>query len=624
MMICQAKPRSAHVARGRAVWTRALAPMFSVMVASCGGDKVSVRPDHGVWGDAGIGGESAEGGSSGPTLIPNNGHLSVTVDDAGGMPADTSPPPPDPGNVVLKPGNVPADVVDQFAAGTAIADEPATALVYPSPETMFPPDLGRILFQWKAPAKNLFRLHFRFPKNTLDVYTDGAHEVCTQAALGAKCWESSKDDLTRDFMFEAGSTFTLQISRLDPGDPTKVHQSPEHVFHLAPSPALGVVYYWSTTQKGVRRATLDGRGASDYLTPWTGLTGTQAATLPQSEQDARCTACHTVSRSGKKMSVSLQGDQLGIVQVTDAVPPPFSYASLSSGVYGKDPTVGASWVTFNHDETKIISAANGILTIRDISVEHRAPGIGTISLSGPSGAFLGSMPDWAPDDQRIVFTATQSDLPTASKARHIRGSSIGWMKAQGDNFGELEILAASKGILRADCIDNASPAGPGRESYANPMFSPDSKWLVFSRGDCESERDPSAELLLMEARSGAAMNHLVRANTVVGGLALSNLTNGMPTWGPRIDGGIAWIAFTTTRDYGLVIAPSSALLQKIGYPVRQLWVAAIDLSKLASGQDPSYPAFRIPSQDYDENNHRPFWTRDVLPPNFIRKDEIVK
>jgi len=65
-------------------------------------------------------------------------------------------------------------------------------------------------------------------------------------------------------------------------------------------------------------------------------------------------------------------------------------------------------------------------------------------------------------------------------------------------------------------------------------------------------------------------------------------------------------------------------LQKIGYPVRQLWVAAIDLSKLASGQDPSYPAFRIPSQDYDENNHRPFWTRDVLPPNFIRKDEIVK
>jgi len=53
--------------------------------------------------------------------------------------------------------------------------------------------------------------------------------------------------------------------------------------------------------------------------------------------------------------------------------------------------------------------------------------------------------------------------------------------------------------------------------------------------------------------------------------------------------------------------------------VRQLWVAAIDLSKASSG-DPSYPAFRLPAQDLTENNHRPFWTVDVLPPDWKPPD----
>jgi hypothetical protein len=53
-----------------------------------------------------------------------------------------------------------------------------------------------------------------------------------------------------------------------------------------------------------------------------------------------------------------------------------------------------------------------------------------------------------------------------------------------------------------------------------------------------------------------------------------------------------------------------------GPPMRQLWVAAVDLSKVGQG-DPSYPAFRLPAQDLTENNHRPFWAIDVLPPDWM-------
>src|SRR5262249_34746462 len=242
--------------------------------------------------------------------------ISVNLDARGGTPEGGRVPPPNPGPVVITQGAVPTDVAQRFASAVGTIDANGPELVYPTPETMFPPDLGRILFQWTAKAGQMFHVHFGFPKNPLDVYTDGSHATCLEAGLHAQCWESSLQDLARDFAYEAGSSFTLQIGVLDPSDPTKAHLSREYAFHVAPYPALGVIYYWSTTAKGVRRATLDGRGASDYLTPSTGLTAAQGAALTPSDQQARCVACHTLSRSGKKLSISLQGDQLGVAQIT--------------------------------------------------------------------------------------------------------------------------------------------------------------------------------------------------------------------------------------------------------------------------------------------------------------------
>jgi hypothetical protein len=140
------------------------------------------------------------------------------------------------------------------------------------------------------------------------------------------------------------------------------------------------------------------------------------------------------------------------------------------------------------------------------------------------------------------------------------------------------------------------------------MFSPDSRWLAFSRGDCESEADASAEIFLAPAARNATLVSLTRANTRVGGQTLARLQNGMPTWAPSRDPAIGWVAFTSTRDYGVVLRQGSA----IGAGQRQLWIAAIDFTRIGNG-DPSYPAFRLPAQDLAENNHRPFWTVDVLP-----------
>lgn len=588
--------------------------------------------------DAGGGGATVGSAGGFPAVSGSSNFIPIdaSLGDGGNGDEDAGPQPVDPGTAPTIGADVPASVVDQFGNARPVMDGQSPTLVYPTPETMFPPDIKGLLFQWQAPAGSVFRLHFGFALRSFDVFSSGADDSCKSAGLGASCWKSFAE-LSAHFLFEPGSTFTLQIAALDAQDPTKAHESPPYTFHLGPESALGAIYYWSTTLKGVRRGSLEDGTTADYLTPTTGLTDAEAAALTPDQVAARCVACHTLSRGGKHMSVALPGDQLGLVGITDASPPPFTYASLSSGAWNnRDPVVGASWVAFSPDENRIIAASQGNLSVHDVSMPNRAPLIGGgIELPAPGGVqYFGSMPDWAPDGKHIVFTATAGNIKSSALARHIRGSSIAWMSAttaDPNSFENFEILAPSAGPNPSACTDldtpdNVSTLGAGAESYANPMFSPDSQWLLYSRANCETERDPSAEIILTAAASKASPNHLLRANSSVGSATLQNLTNSMPTWGPRISSSgphIAWVAFSSTRDFGLVLAPGTQILHLNSYPVRQLWIAAIDLDKAASGADPSYPAFRLPAQDYDENNHRPFWIHDALT-HFTHIDPVIK
>ena len=87
------------------------------------------------------------------------------------------------------------------------------------------------------------------------------------------------------------------------------------------------------------------------------------------------------------------------------------------------------------------------------------------------------------------------------------------------------------------------------------------------------------------------------------------MQNTMPTWAPTSADGIEWIAFTSTRDYGTILATGSTFGEKHD----QLWIAAVDMSKLGLG-DASFPAFRVPFVELTENSHRPFWAEDAFIP----------
>lgn len=523
-------------------------------------------------------GNSPRADASADTGVPSpfDSGLSEVPPFNGNSNTDAGAVKPPLGNRVVMHGSLPGGVADVFG-GAAISTAQGPALVYPTPDTMFPPNIAKILFQWTDPAGNAFRMRFSVGQTTLDVYTDGTDPTCAKAATGGRCWESASDTLMPYLEGAAGGKIDLQITSIDAAAPTTARQSATYSFRVSRNPVPGAIYYWSTTAQGIRKGTLDGRDAADYLTP-PGAKG-------------QCVACHTLSRSGKRLSVALPGDLLGLADVVMA-PPPLTFGPSSQGFPGQN--IQASWATFSPDESKIVVAGQGTLTLRDAAT---AVAIGP-PIALPPG-MTGSMPDWAPDGKHLVFAASMG-APTARLARHLQGSSIAWLSVNGTSFSGLEVIAPSKGVVSTTCV--------GQESFANPMFSPDSRWLAFSRGDCESEADPSAEIVLAAAAPNAALVSLTRANTRVAGQTLARLQNGMPTWAPSRDPDIGWVAFTSTRDYGVVLKQGSAH----GAGQRQLWIAAIDFSQIGKG-DPSFPAFRLPAQDLTENNHRPFWTVDVLP-----------
>jgi hypothetical protein len=178
-----------------------------------------------------------------------------------------------------------------------------------------------------------------------------------------------------------------------------------------------------------------------------------------------------------------------------------------------------------------------------------------------------------------------------AKGRKAAASSIAQITANGDQFGMPEVIVAASG-----------------DTNSWPMFDPSSQWIAFVKSASSSEKDSTAQVNIVRAAPSSTPQALTRANTLVNDSTIqTGLYNNMPTWAPTENSDLAWVAFTSTRDYGVVLAQGSTF----GKQLRQLWIAAVDMKKLGDG-DPSYPAFHAPFQELSENSHRPFWAEDAL------------
>lgn len=437
-------------------------------------------------------------------------------------------------------------------------------IVYPSDQTRFPRNIYKVLFQWQKAGNETFRVTFTGPRSTVVVYSDGVHPQCQASAATSGCMEADTAVWQAVAGSNAGELATLIVDGVRMGD-SRVYRSAAITLGFSRRDVKGAIFYWSTTAAGIRRASVSESDPEPYVV------GKPVATvLPNGAGAVRCVACHTVSRSGKKMIAftDAAGGKGEYVYDVTLTPPPLP---LITTQISTDKGFG----TFRPDDQRVV------VTVDNLLKEYDANDAGLIAtLPVPAGA----TPDWSPLGTELAYADRGGETPGGANLKSIAYDGGAW--------------GASRQLVAA--------AG---QSNLFPSYSPDGTQLAYVRGR-GGHGDRTAQLWLVKADGTQAPVELVNANRVVNSVMTAGQhENNMPTWAPA--GDLYWVAFNSVRAYGLVFPTGGT---------QQIWVAAIDPAKL--GQllpdggpvDPSFPAFRFAFQGLAENNHRAYWTLDVREP----------
>ncbi len=458
-----------------------------------------------------------------------------------------------------------AAVTNRFNGAIVTAVSAKTpVIVYPSDQTRFPRNIYKILFQWKTGGNDYFRLTFDGPGSKTVVYSDGVNLQCGASAATSGCLEADLPIWTAIAGSNAGSKVTLTIDAVAAADPN-VYRSASIQIAFSKRDVKGAIFYWSTTAAGVRRASVSDFDPEDYV-----VAKPTATMLPDGGGAVKCVACHTVSRSGKKLAGFTQAAVTGefIYNVTLQAPPtPVLTTQLSTA---------KGFATFRMDDQRIVSTVGKLLAEFDANT-----GAKIVDLPGVPA---GTNPDWSPTTTELAYSDQGGDSPGVANLKAISYANGAW--------GAVRTLVAA-----------------GGQTNLFPSYSPDGAYVAYSRGK-GGHGDKTLQLWLAKADGSVPPVELVTANRVVNSATTAGQhENNMPTWAPP--GDLHWIAFNSVRPYGVVFPTGGT---------QQIWVTAIDPAKLGQKLpdggmvDPSFPAFRFAFQGLAENNHRAFWTLDVRDP----------
>lgn len=448
-------------------------------------------------------------------------------------------------------------------AGTPLNQKPV--VLYPNDKSRLPRNLVSVLFQWQKNGNDFFRLTFDGPHGRLVVYTNGAAAECAGVAGTAGCWQS--DPGTWRALAESNSgesvTFTVEgVSSQDPG----VQASAPIAFSFSKRNLTGAIFYWSTTVGGVKRLSIFDQQNVPYATanPSTQLAIGDAGSTAQ----VSCVACHTVSRSGKRMVGGTQtsGAPTG-VYIYEITKDPKPLVLVTNQISGDSESFG----TFSPDDKRVIVTSS----LQRLAEYDTDTGAKIADLDAGNA----SLPDWSPTGTELAFIDHEGRYPAGASIMVAPRDGLGW--------GPARVLVPFVGSEGTNLF---------------PSFSPTGQHLVFTRG-AGSQADPQSRVWLVATDGGSAPVELKNANCIVNGVLKvandCNHVNYIPTWAPS--GDTEWIAFNSKREYGALN----------GGHRQQIWVTAIDRSKLGTGVDPSYASFWLPLQGLNEDNHRAFWVRDV-------------
>jgi hypothetical protein len=437
------------------------------------------------------------------------------------------------------------------------------AIEYPLDGVTVPRNLDGLAFAWSMPSgSTVSRVRLQSEITDIRVYVNG-NDWTSESELWAIIAAANT----------SGSVeVTVTSADWNGADLRDVQQGPSMGLTVNRLDARGSVLYWVARAEGGAGPELTEPAGDIMRIPFGQTTAEYFWTSEDS--GGNCTGCHTLAESANRMVVTYQGvnGNFAIIDITD----PDNPEVLTEPSEERRATFHAA----SPDGQFLLGVADGrakLFSMGDGSL------ITELGLDG----YNVSHPDWSPDGEHVLLVRTTSTYMSDMNFEGGEIIQLRFNKAD-TSFGEPEVLV------------------PASDTYNNyyPAYAPDGQWIAFNRAvrteitsfdgtvteSSTCYANPSAELWLMR-RDGTDKVRLDAANGV------GNLQNSFPRWGPLPDDDVLWLAFSTKRVY----EPDA----NTGLP--QIWVSAIDTSRVMSGNDPSSTPFWLPGQDSQSDNHLAIW-----------------
>jgi hypothetical protein len=483
------------------------------------------------------------------------------------------------------------------------ADDPTLAptLAYPLDGALVPPNLPPMEIQFGAAAgTDLFDV--AIAADALD-----AHIITPCVTIGTNACGLLADAAT-------WSSITSTLGGNDPASVVvhaagatagKIGSSAPASLQVAGEDLRGGLYYFNT------RATAPDKPGIyryDFVSAKVGSFFTQGD----------CAGCHALSLDGTKMLAPICDParpgcerplQLAVVDVATKqfVTPPMPVGDSDTQTWSPDNnfyvttpscgTLGAGGACATY--------SGGVMTLVSAAANTAV---------GPVPAQAGAMyPSFSNDGKKLIYARAG----TYNFPLEIHDSSIYWLPFDGSKTPPT--WGAESALVTA--------SGTDHENNYHPSFSPDDKWVVFSRSHCEAGDDPAvgdlnanvcdsyndttARSWIVSAGGGAAIE-LAKLN------GTGRNTVSWPKWSPfkttYKGGDLFWITVATTRDYGFRATHAHDAKGNPTSGVTQLWLVAFDPARAAAGKDPSFAPVWLPFQDVQSSNHIGQWATKIVGP----------
>lgn len=460
---------------------------------------------------------------------------------------------------IVDPG-LPDTLPGQFENAT---EDPALApaIKYPADKVLVSPNIGSFDVHWTSANTNVFQMRMR--NEFIDVvrYTTGLTPPSNErfwTAFAPSEW------------FPIASTKTqlkLELAAMNTNDPTKKGTAAPQVVDVTNENTRGGIYYWTTTDPAsILRYDVEKPEVPPSKLFETGAEPGGAGT---------CHGCHALSKDGSKLAMTLDGGNgRGVaINVIDR--------ALDIAV---NTNMRWNFATYTPDAKKLLTVYEGALTLRD-----GAGGAPLASIPNSAADKKATHPDLSPDGTSLV----NAECGTASNDafRVNCGLVIRPFDVAGNAAGAIKPLVA---------------AGEGGLNSFYPSFSPDGKWIAFSRSAANEDayNAVTAETWIIKADGSAPPIKLAAADKDQAGR-----TNSWPRWVPfsqtfgASNEPLFYLTFSSMRPYGVRLPTG-------GRP--QIWMTPFFPARAEAGQDPSGPSFRLPFQSVANGNHIAQWTQAIV------------